>query len=91
MQLLCEPLHYALSHGSLAPVLWKSALWACHLQEDPGNMNGQYFSEKKKKLRLSWRERDHCLQRGMREGLEVARPRWYREDQGSFLEHGSHG
>lgn len=49
MQLLCEPLHYALSHGSLAPVLWKSALWACHLQEDPGNMNGQYFSEKKKK------------------------------------------
>lgn len=67
--------------------LEKSFMGLSDVQEQPGNMNGQYLSEK---LRLSWRQRDHCLQKEMREGLEVARPRWYEEDQGSFLEHGSH-
>lgn len=35
-------------------------------QEQPGNMSGWYFSEKP---RLSWKERDRCLQKGMREEL----------------------
>lgn len=56
------------------------------LQEQPGDMSGQHFSEK---FRLSWREGGH--QEGMRGGVEAARSRWYREGEGPSLEHGCRG